>query len=230
MVRILVLALFVVHSSLRGFAQDAKPKLTYVFDPLCSWCYTFGPVIEKIHAKYQHQLHFEVVSGGMVLGQQVKPISYIAEYILDNYQQKESLSGVKFGKPYLGMVAEGKELLDSEKPSYAVEAFRKFKPEQAVAFAHSLQKAMYVEGKSFQNDSTYRFLAEEYHIDPTAFLATLYSDSVKVKTYADFRRVEEAGISGFPTLILSRNGMVTKVSQGYESFEKIDRKLNKLLR
>ncbi|HEY1023939.1 MAG TPA: hypothetical protein VGE26_02140 [Sphingobacteriaceae bacterium] len=40
-----------------------KPKLIYVYDAWCGWCYGFTPVISAITKEFSGRLNHEVLSG-----------------------------------------------------------------------------------------------------------------------------------------------------------------------
>lgn len=49
-----------------------RKKLVYVYDALCPWCYAFTPVVDELRRHYGDRLDHEVLSGGMVRGDQVR--------------------------------------------------------------------------------------------------------------------------------------------------------------
>ena len=210
-------------------AQEPKPTIVYIFDPICGWCYTFNPIIEKLHAKFKHKVDFVIVNGGMIYDTKVRPISDMSEFILSGYEDMENLTGVKFGTRYIQMVEAGKELLDSEKPALAMTAFQTLHPHKSLEFARKLQESHFLYGKSFNNDSTYTHLAEHYGINSAEFLQTMNSDSTKTATRNDFKKVEDAGINGFPTLLIKIDGQVSPITHGFEKYEKLEKKIEKLL-
>lgn len=210
-------------------AQEPKPTIVYIFDPICGWCYTFNPVIEKLHAKFKHKADFVIVNGGMIVDHKARPISDMSEFILAGYEDMQNLTGVKFGAPYIQMVEEGKELLDSEKPALAMTAFQTLHPNKSLEFARKLQESHFLYGKSFNNDSTYTHLAKYFDLNPVEFLQAMNLDSTKTATRNDFKKVEEAGINGFPTLLIKMNGQVQAITHGFEKYEKLEKKIEKLL-
>lgn len=222
--------LFFLWASGSVFAQDQKPTIVYIFDPICSWCYTFNPIIEKLHIKYKHKLDFSVVSGGMVTGEKIRPISDVAEYILAGYQDMQNMTDVVFGKPYIDMVKQGTERIDSERPSYAVTAFRKLDSSRTVEFAHDLQLLYFYKGYSLNQDSTYLHLAKMYNLDGKIFLETMDSEEVKTTTQQDFKRVDDSGIGGFPTVLLRIKGRVILITEGFDKLEKLEKKIDKALK
>jgi putative protein-disulfide isomerase len=210
-------------------AQEPKPTIVYIFDPICGWCYTFNPVIEKLHAKFKHRVDFVIVSGGMITDTKGRPISDMSEFILAGYEDMQNLTGVKFGEPYIKMVEEGKELLDSERPALAMTAFQSLFPHKSLEFARKLQESHFMYGKSYNNDSTYSQLVQHFGIVPDEFFQLMNSDSTKIATKNDFKKTEDAGINGFPTLLIKINGQVLPVTHGFEKYEKLEKKIEKLL-
>src|SRR5690606_24007751 len=78
-------------------AQAFKPKLVYVYDALCPWCYAFTPVVEALCDHFGDRLDHEVISGGMVRGDQVREIGGEEEAacLRESYRSIESLTGVR---------------------------------------------------------------------------------------------------------------------------------------
>jgi len=211
-------------------AQEPKPTLVYVFDPNCGWCYSFNHEIEKLHDKFKQRVQFTVVSGGMIVGSHVRPMSEMSENILASYQTMQKTTGVKFGEPYLEMVKEGKELVDSERPSKAVVAFREMNNEKIFEFVHELQKAHFYQGRSYNGDDLYMELAKNYGLNGLEFIQKMNSDSVKTLVKEDFKKVEETGIEGFPVVLLMMNDKVYLVSEGYQKHHQLERKINRRLK
>jgi len=213
-----------------GKTQESKPTLVYIFDPLCGWCYSFDLVMEQIHQKYTSQLNFVVIPGGMVTGKRVKPVGEVSETLLEHMSHLEHATGAKFGEPYKKMLEEGKEVWDSERPSWAVNAFKTLDVEDEFTYAYALQKALFLNGHSLNQDSTYQKLAQQFGIEPTKFRELMYSDSTKSMTSKGFAQVESIGVQGFPTVLIQKDGKTAVVTEGFEKFEKLDKKIEKALK
>ncbi|MBC7626759.1 MAG: DsbA family protein, partial [Ferruginibacter sp.] len=69
-----------------------KPSLIYCYDAYCGWCYGFSPVIKKIAIQYKNDFFIEVLSGGMMVGEEVMPIEKIGPYIKKTYKRVEELT------------------------------------------------------------------------------------------------------------------------------------------
>ena len=105
-------------------------KLLYVYDALCGWCYGFSPVIRDCQARHTAPdsatpLTFEVLSGGMMTGNRVRPVTESMGYIEQAYKTVEDRTGVKFGDDYLNkLLRAGTYLSDSQLPGQAMTLFK----------------------------------------------------------------------------------------------------------
>ncbi len=197
-----------------------KPVLTYVYDPLCGWCYGFSPVMQRLHDDFSGQLQFEVLSGGMVTGDRVGPIGQVAPYISWAYKHVEERCGVKFGAGFLeGVLKPGTAIFSSEKPCIALTVFKSYQPENAVRFAHDLQHAVYHDGKDLTADATYASLVAAYVIDDQGFTEKLNSSEFREKTHREFQLVGDMGITGFPTVFLETENQNYLLAKGYTDYE-----------
>ncbi len=119
-----------------------KKTLYYCYDAYCGWCYGFSPVLKKIAETFKDSLDIEVLSGGMIIGEQVVPVDKIAPYIKSAYKRVEELSGVKFGEDYLWHINNPEQSdwqMNSEKPAIALCIFKEYYPQRQVEFASDLQ-------------------------------------------------------------------------------------------
>lgn len=199
-----------------------KPKIIYFFDTLCGWCYGFSPVIKQIAEKYGDEFDFEVISGGMVMGERVQPASSMADYILKAYKPLENRTGVKFGEPFLDMLRKGTRIQSSLEPSLIMTTFKQYLPEKAVAFAHDLQKLNYVEGADLNDFENYKNLVESYGLDWSAFKIKLDTEIIKKTTYSDFALSKAYQVSGFPTVFFENDKVRSPIAKGYQPFEQLD--------
>ena len=100
-----------------------NPTIIYCYDAYCGWCYGFSPVINKIAGEYKDKLEIEVLSGGMMVGEEAMPIEKIGPYIQTAYRRVEELSGIKFGDDFLWHINNPDKsdwVMNSEKPAIAL--------------------------------------------------------------------------------------------------------------
>jgi len=210
--------------------NSETPTLIYIFDPMCGWCYAFSEVMQRIHKNYINRLNFEVLSGGMILGEQIFPIGRMADYIRTANKNVEEISGVYFGEKFISNILDpGTETLDSLTPSLATTSFKLLKPEMIVDFAHALQKAFFFEGKSLNEVDTYLELCNKFQLDGTLFLNLMRSEEVMQNTKGEFVLVSKWGVNGFPTLVMKKDNQAYLLSRGYINYESLKQIIDEML-
>lgn len=230
-----ILALFIlVFSTSSEFnyslLKKEKMKVIYVYDPLCGWCYGFGSVAEKIEKNYSTAIELEIISGGMIMGNRIAPVGDMAEYILSAIPRLQKTTGATFGEPYIQLLKEGTYVTSSEKPSVALCVYKSFKTDRTIEFAHSMQKLFFVEAKDLNKDSLYADLAVTFDIDRTQFLNRMQDSTYLKQAHAEFKRAADLGVTGFPTLLLKQGATYTILTEGYSSYEAIEKQLQKHLK
>ena len=210
-----------------------NPTIFYCYDAYCGWCYGLSPVMKKIAEEYKDNLAFEVLSGGMIIGEQVQHISKIASYIQSAYKRVEELTGIKFGEDFLWHINNPEESdwrMNSEKPAIALCIFKEYFPERQVEFAADLQYALNYEGRDLDDNEAYRHLLEKYSIQPEAFYEKLQSEEYKERAYYEFSLCKQLQVTGFPAVLLQVNE--TKfhlLARGYTTYEELKARIENVL-
>ncbi len=207
--------------------NQSSPPMTiiYAFDPLCGWCYGFSGVIQGFVTRHP-ELEVEIISGGMVTGDRIGPLSEIAPYLRTAYKGVEDRTGVMFGEPYLKeLFGEATMEMTSVPSSRALATFKQLHDDQRAAFAYgsALQKAIYYDGVAPGNIEVFADLAAEFGIDRAIFLSTYRSDAIEKSMLADFSKSDALSVNGFPTVLLVKDNSVTPLSRGYVDLETLEK-------
>lgn len=204
-------------------------KLVYVYDALCGWCYGFSPVMTQLAGKYP-DVPIEVISGGMVMGDRVGPIGEVAPYIAWAYKDVEKATGVKFGSAFLdGVMKDGKAIFSSWRPSLALTHIKATKPELQLKYAAALQKGVYFYGLPPEEDKLYTTLAKEFQLDEKEFLAAMNDSVLAISTKAEFQKVGQLRVTGFPALFVEKDGKYYRIGAGYAPINEIEANLKRVL-
>ena len=206
-----------------------KDTIYYVYDPLCSWCYGFSPVIKKIKNAYKDQFDFKVISGGMQSGERKQPVSAIRDYLKAAYKNVTEKTGVEFGEKFMTVLEEGSRMLDSIPPSIALSIVKDLKPEEALNFAASIQEAIYYDGFNWNSVKEYLPYLKQYDIDPEDFKRKFEDPIYKEKTLEDFKLAANFGVTGFPSVILKKEDKYYLIAQGFVPFEKLNATVEQIL-
>jgi putative protein-disulfide isomerase len=210
-----------------------KPVLIYCYDAYCGWCYGFSPVINQIAIQYKDTLDIEVLSGGMMIGDQVMPIDKIGPYIQNAYKRVEELTGIKFGEDFLWHCANPDKsdwILNSEKPAIALCILKDHDTNRQLEFASDLQYALNFEGRDLDDDEAYRHLLEKYHMTAEDFYSKLHSEEYKEKAHYEFTLCKQLQVEGFPQVVLQTDE--TKfylLSKGFADYETLNNRIQSIL-
>lgn len=203
-------------------------KLIYIYDPLCGWCYGFTPVIQQLQQQYAGKMEFEILSGGMLTGDNRRPASSMHAYILQAHTRVEETTGVKFGAAFLHQYLASQEIMDSVKPSVALTVFKQYQPENAIDFAHDMQVALNYEGISLNNNMVYEQLATKYHIPAAEFVTKMEDEHNRYATQQEFQMVQQWGITGFPAAILDTGKQLYMIAKGYTPLARLQEVIEKI--
>lgn len=205
-----------------------KIKIYYVMDTMCGWCYGFSDVITKIHEKYKEVYDFNILPGGMWIGDNVKTMNHsLGDYIKGHNRRIEELTGRKFGEGFNKNILENNNIvLDSFPGAKAVVLIQRLKKDIAFNFLKKIQEALFIEGKDTNNLETYTEIAESFGISKEEFEKEFLSENLAEETFKYFNMVSEMGVASFPTVIAVEGDNGRIISQGYTNFEELDKILS----
>ncbi|MFT6035611.1 MAG: putative protein-disulfide isomerase [Marivirga sp.] len=205
-------------------------KLYYVFDPLCGWCFGFSPVIKALETEYNSKIQFETLCGGMVLGERIKPLSEMRDYLKDAMPRLEEMTGVTFGGKYLAILEKGDLMLNSETPSIAMIVYKSMTPKSSVEFASALQQHLYVEGHNLNELASYESLVKSFDLDWDVFKEKMQLKSYKEKAFAEFKLTGEMGVQGFPSVVLKIKDKAYLIARGYRPLAEMKAVIEELIK
>ena len=201
-----------------------KNKIYYVMDTMCGWCYGFSDVITKIHEKYKDKYDFEIIPGGMWVGDDVKKMdTHLGEFIKTNNARIETLTGVYFGEAYNNVLESGHRVLDSFPGSKAVALLQESNRNMAFTFLKKIQEAFFINGEDMNDITVYTKIAESFGISKEAFEKRFISQELSEEVFEYFKKAQLLGAHSFPTVLLEKGNKRTIIAQGYSNFEELDK-------
>lgn len=206
-----------------------KLKLYYVQDALCGWCYGMGPVIKRLHEEQGQKYTFEVLSGGMIRGNNVRPISGMADYIRQVAPRLEETTGVKLTEVYHREILDkGVYISNSEPPAVAMAILKEQFPEQQVPLAAAIQEQHFVAGKDLNEVETYLPVVQAFGADEAGFREKFVARDYLEKARKEFELVSNWGINGFPAIVCKANEKLYLAAQGYQPFDQLSAMLERI--
>jgi putative protein-disulfide isomerase len=192
--------------------------LWYFADPMCSWCWGFAPVINAIKDVYANRLKIVLMLGGLRPGTSDPVTPEFRQETLHHWKDVHRVTGQPF--VFENAMPEG-FVYDTEPPSRAVIAVADLNPAAIFPYFKSVQEAFYVKQQNVTKVDTLAALAEQQNIETLKFLERFHSEDIRNKTRKHFEVTREAGVHGFPTIILQRQSGGTLLTNGYRPFAEL---------
>jgi len=201
------------------------PRLLYFADPMCSWCYGFGPALARIHEQHP-KLPVVLVMGGLRAYNAALMDQAQKDLIRGHWEHVREASGQPFDFAFFAR--EG-FVYDTEPACRAVVTARELEVQDTLGYFHALQNAFYAEGRDITQSDVLLDVAQSRGIERAAFATAFESDALRERTREDFLLTLRSGVEGFPTLALEKDDGAWLVTGGYLPEEEVVRRVTVLL-
>ena len=186
-------------------------ELIYVADPMCSWCYAFGPELDEVRG--EAGLSVRLVMGGLFVRDRRRKLDdELREYLRQTWTRVAGMSGrpVEFT-----LLDRASWTYDTELACRAVVWCRNNEPHAALDFFSAVQSAFYADNADVTNAATLSAIADRCDLDGDALLDALATDELATATLRDFDEANALGAEGFPLLLLDTGRERIPVATGY---------------
>ncbi|MBU8545252.1 MULTISPECIES: DsbA family protein [Roseomonadaceae] len=180
--------------------------ITYLFDPLCGWCYGAAPVLDQLASL--PGLALELAPTGLFAGAGARPMEpRFAAYAWSNDQRIARLTGQVFSEAYRHRVlADTARLFDSGPATLALTAVVLTDPDRMRPALRAIQHARYVAGEDITDTALLaRILTEAGLPDAAARLAApdaALRAALGQHITASQALMQEMGAEGVPALVV----------------------------
>jgi putative protein-disulfide isomerase len=139
-------------------------RITYLFDPLCGWCYGASPVLEQLAGLVDATL--ELAPTGLFAGPAARTMDqHFAAYAWQNDQRIARLTGQPFSEAYrAGILGNTGSLFDSAPATLGIVAVGLTGPARELDALKLLQHARYVDGRDNSSLEVVADVLEEAHL------------------------------------------------------------------
>lgn len=199
-------------------------QLIYIADPMCSWCYGFGPQLEEFLDNLDHA-QLDLVMGGLraynteVMGDPLK------NELRKHWASVKASSGLAFDEAIL---ARNDFVYDTEPACRAVVVIRESGSGAVLDYFLALQNAFYRDGRDITQGDVLARVAEEIGFNRLAFREAWESDAIKEATRQDFELVQRWGVQGFPTLIAAHGDHLHLLCTGATPADVLKQRLDQM--
>lgn len=195
-------------------------QFLYFTDPMCSWCYGFGPVVHRLADTFADRAGLQVIPGGL-RPDETRPISPArAAETVHHWEAVADETGRPFDRTFFdrhpGFV------YDTYPASRAVTAAGRLSSGRALGYLDALQSLFYAHGKDPRDEATHIAAATAVGLDAEAFVKLVRDPATEAQTRAGFERFQAMGGMGFPLLLLETPERPRIVTIGYQSYEHLE--------
>jgi putative protein-disulfide isomerase len=202
------------------------PILWYFADPMCSWCWGFSPTFETLCDEFHDRMKIALVLGGLRPGETTPMTASARDDILHHWHAVHERTGQPF--QFEGALPDG-FVYDTEPASRAVITVGGLEPTLIFAMFKAIQSAFYAAGRDVTQTDVLTELAAGLGLDAATFLQAFDSDTARSRTQAHFRQARQAGVTGFPSIIVQQDAQLYPVSSGCLPLETVRDAINQHL-
>lgn len=192
--------------------------VTYLFDPLCGWCYAAAPALQYLQGV--DGVHVSLAPSGLFAGAGARPMdAQFATYAWFNDQRIQQLTGQPFTQAYRDQILGAPAgRFDSGPATLALTAVAQTAPERELDALHALQHARYVEGRDTAEPEVLADVLRALGLADAAAL-TLAPDTV-LRSQVDERvaraqaLLRAVGARGVPQLVVAGQGGALRLIGG----------------
>lgn len=190
--------------------------ITYLFDPLCGWCYGAGPTIREIA---QNTRGFALAPTGLFAGKNAIPMAGFAEAARVHDRRIAALSDQPFTKDYFDKVlGQPNGRLDSHNATLALTAVHLTAPEQELEALTQIQLARYRDGHDISSLSVLTSVLEGHNWIKAAALLNDGRSEVQTEMATRISNARSLsrrlGARGVPTLVVQTSDGLRQVVSG----------------
>lgn len=181
--------------------------LTYLFDPLCGWCYGASPAIEVL--SQQSDLIIELAPTGLFAGKSGRTMDAdFAEYAWANDVRIEKMTGQRFTAQYRQQIlGQHGSRFDSDTATLALTAVSLTNPQRELETLKLFQEARYVQGEDITSLAVAQQLLRSSGLVDAAGILVPENQQLRHINNARLARAQQLlqsfAIRGVPRLILT---------------------------
>lgn len=207
-------------------ASGPGRQLIYIADPMCSWCWGFSPVIDRVAAEYADRSQVVLVLGGLRPDNTAPLDAGTKATIRGHWDHVNEASGQPFDYAFFDRESF---VYNTEPSCRAVVTARRIRPRSDLGFLAHLHRAFYAQNRDITDADTLCDLAADFGYGRDAFSAEFESREAAADTRKDFALAVELGIRGFPALIAADPTGLQAITVGYRPWEAVSEQIDRWL-
>lgn len=200
-------------------------RVTYLFDPLCGWCYGAGPALEKL--AQTAGILLQLAPTGLFADENARPINAsFANFAWENDQRIARLTGQIFSEAYRGLIFDTpRTMFDSAPATLGVIAVGLTAPDREPEALKLLQQARYIDGRNTADSAVVSDVLARADFPKAGHRLSSPDDTLRdayaVRIDAARRLMRRFGTQGVPALVVE-DDRGERLVQGNVLYENLD--------
>jgi len=180
---------------------------------MCSWCWAFRPTWLKVLSALPSHLNVSYLLGGLAPDSNLTMPLETQEYVQDNWIQiQKVVPGTEFNYDFWTL---NKPRRSTYLSCRAVISAKKQHPNFEILMTEGIQKAYYLNAQNPSNEDTLIKIAQDIGLNNESFKTDLRSTEVNKLLLDQIKIIKTMPISGFPSLVLVKGGLLKRIKIDY---------------
>lgn len=202
-------------------------RLYYAHDPMCSWCWGFRPVWQRLQARLPAGIAVTPLLGGLAPDNQQPMPESMQRQLQDTWRRiQQRIPGTRFNFEFWTRCRPRRSTYPACR---AVIAAGTQAPEREDDMLRAIQTAYYLQARNPSETDTLVELAVEIALDPGRFRRDLGAAATEARLRSEIDLSRQLGITGFPGLALDVGGSRWPVPVDYTDPEPMLASIRSLL-
>ncbi|MCF6244129.1 MAG: DsbA family protein [Sulfurovum sp.] len=196
--------------------STSKTQLIFIVDPMCSWCWGFHPVIEKLCLNHAERYTFSLVVGGLRTSGQMQWNTQNKSYLKQNWDAVQQKTSQPFNPKLLNLTYFDYDTYPACKAIVTVREL--WGEDTAFEYLAAIQSAFYTQGTDI---TSLDILTSYITKDKKAFTTFYTSQRAEQLMQHDFSKARSMGANAFPSTVKIDNEGHMICLSGYRPLEEI---------
>lgn len=199
-------------------------SLVYFASPMCSWCWGFSPVIEKLKQVHPSRQIRLVLTPFRV--DTTEPMDKkLRDYVLGQWHKVHAATSQPFD---FNFSVPNNFIYNTMQVGLAIKAFKQQREDEMLNFVKKVQYAFYADNKNITDAEVLSCLAEEFSIDIEDFKHAMFSQQINAELQQDFELCKILSVQSYPTLMHEKNDEYLVLAEGYLPYAELKPRIEKL--
>ena len=200
-----------------------NPKIIFVTDPMCSWCWGMADSIKETHEKYKDKIELDLMLGGTNAASTDFVGEYGKKFLFRLWQEIHETTGKEFGFKLPQSYVHNSLL-----PCLAIELLKVEDLDKAFDLLYELQSLFFVKGLNINDMSLLLEALSNYGVTKEKGALELRQSKLEERVRFQFENSRSFGTTVLPNILFDDGKRYRLLLGGYADCEVIENTLLQL--